>query len=413
MIRSELWMDIKELHRQGLSQRQIARRTGHSRNTIAKVLGQPLPQPFQKPRRKSCLDPFKPYLVQRWQTYRLRAPRLLVELQAQGYTGSINLVQRFLKTLKDEQTTQARATVRFETAPGQQAQADWAEVSRTEATTQQETNNQEAGKVYAFVMVLSFSRMLYVEFTTTMDLATLIACHQRAFAYFGGIPGSVLYDNMAQVRLPGSRELHPLMADFAAHHGFAVKTHQVRRPRTKGKVERMVDYLKDNFLCGRCFAGLADLQVQGRHWLEQTANSRVHATTGERPSDLLGREGLEPLSGLRPYVLAQRQARTVDVEGFVRLSGARYSVPPEHVGKRVIVVQQEQRIQVRVGDLVIAEHQAAPKGACAAQPEHVAAMWKASLSHTPRPAPQMHRAEWTDGAAVLVRPLSAYEEAAS
>lgn len=409
MIRSELWMDIKELHRQGLSQRQIARRTGHSRNTIAKVLGQPLPQPFHKPRRQSCLDPFKPYLVQRWQTYRLRAPRLLTELQAQGYTGSINLVQRYLKTLKDEQTTQARATVRFETAPGQQAQADWAEVNRQEVN-RQEVNNPKAAKVYAFVMVLSFSRMLYVEFTTSMDLASLIACHQRAFAYFGGIPGSVLYDNMAQVRLPGSRELHPLMADFAAYHGFAVKTHQVRRPRTKGKVERMVDYLKDNFLCGRSFAGLEDLQAQGRHWLEQTANCRVHATTGERPCDLLAREGLEPLSGLRSYVLAQRQARTVDVEGFVRLSGARYSVPPEHIGKRVLVVQQEQRIQVRVGDLVIAEHQAAPKGACAAQPEHVAAMWKVSLAHTPRTAPQMHRAEWTDGAAVVVRPLSAYEE---
>jgi len=309
--------------------------------------------------------------------------------------------------------------VRFQDAPQQEG--------KNPEGKHPEGKNPETGKVYAFVMVLSFSRMLYVEFTTTMDLATLMACHQRAFAYFGGIPASVLYDNMAQVRLPGSRALHPLMADFAAHQGFAVKTHQVRRPRTKGKVERMVDYLKDNFLCGRRFAGLEDLQGQGRHWLEQTANCRVHATTGEKPCDLLGREGLEPLSGLRPYVLAQRQARTVDVEGFVRLCGARYSVPPEHVGKRVIVIHQEQRIQVRVGDLVIAEHQAAPKGACAAQPEHVAAMWKLSLAHRPRSAPPIppadprhqeprhqeprHQAEWTDGAAVVVRPLSAYEEA--
>jgi hypothetical protein len=251
--------------------------------------------------------------------------------------------------------------------------------------------------------------MLYVEFTTAMDLPTLLACHQRAFSYLGGVPSSVLYDNMAQVRLPGSRELHPLMADFAAHHGFAVRTHQVRRPRTKGKVERMVDYLKDNFLCGRSFAGLDDLQGQGRHWLEQTANVRVHATTGERPCDLLAREGLACLSALRPYVLAQRHARTVDVEGFVRLLGARYSVPPEYVGQRVIVAQQERTIQVRVDDLVIAEHQAAPKGACAAQPEHVAAMWKASLAHTPRPAPRMHQAQWSDGTAVVVRPLCTYE----
>ena len=316
-------------------------------------------------------------------------------------------MQRFLKTLKDEQTTQARATVRFETAPGQQAQADWAEVGRFEDGAEG-----KSARVYAFVMVLSFSRLLYVEFTRSMDLPTLIACHQRAFAYFGGVPSSVLYDNMAQVRRPGGGDLHPLMADFAAHCGFAVKTHRVRRPRTKGKVERMVDYLKDNFLCGRAFAGPDDLAAQGRHWLEHTANCRVHATTGERPCDLLTREGLAPLSALRPYVLAQRHARTVDAEGFVRLGGARYSVPPEHVGQHVVVVQQEQSIRVRLGDLVIAEHPAAPPGACVAQPAHVAAMWQASLAHTPRTPPQVGGTQWADGDAVAVRPLSIYEQEA-
>lgn len=232
-------MDIKDLHRQGLSQRQIAARTGRSRKTVRKLLAQQTPQPFQRPPRKSRLDPFKPYLTSRYQQYGLSGVRLLAEIEAQGFTGSLDIVQRFLKTLKHEQAAKAKATVRFETAPGQQAQADWAEVVRFEGR-----------KIYAFVMVLSFSRMLYVEFTTSMDLPSLIACHQRAFVYFGGLPGSVLYDNMAQVRLPGSHALNPLMADFAAHHGFAVKTHQPYRPRTKGKVERMVDYLKDNFLRG-------------------------------------------------------------------------------------------------------------------------------------------------------------------
>lgn len=399
MIRPEQWMDIKDLHRQGLSVRQIARRTGHSRNTIAKILGQKTPQPLQKSRRESCLDPFTPYLSERWQTYGLSAPRLLEEIRAQGYTGSVNLIQRFLKTLRDEQTVRTKATVRFETAPGQQAQADWAEAIR-----------QEGKKIYAFVMVLSFSRMLYVEFTRSMDLPTLMGCHQRAFAYFGGIPGSILYDNMAQVRLPGSGELHPLFADFATHYGFAVRTHQVRRPRTKGKVERMVDYLKDNFLNGRSFAGFEDLSAQGLHWLEHVANVRLHATTGERPVALLSKEKLVPLSQVRPYVLARRHARRVDVEGFVRLAGARYSVPPEHVGKRVVVVQQEKTIQVRAGDLLVAEHAVAPKGACVADPDHVAAMWRVSLAQTTRPAP---KAQWRESSQVAARPLSVYEEAAA
>lgn len=395
-------MTIKDLQRQGLSQRKIAQLTGHSRNTIAKQLGQVSPKPFTRTPRKSRLDPFKPYLTERYQTYHLSAVRLLEEIRPQGYTGSINLVQRFLKTLKEEQVGKSKITVRFETAPGQQAQADWAEVGRGE----------DGGKLYAFVMVLSFSRMLYIEFTRSMALPELLACHQNAFACFGGIPGSILYDNMAQVRKPGSRELNALMVDFAAHYGFSVRTHQPYRPRTKGKVERMVDYLKDNFLNGRTFASLADLSAQGHHWQEK-ANGRVHATTGEKPAHLLVRESLTPFGAALPYVLAQRHERKVDVEGFVRLERSRYSVPPQFVGKKVLVVQREQQIEVRLGDLIIAEHRAAlSPGECVVKKEHVEAMWRESLSRTPTPVPKV-RFSALETEAVVVRPLSLYEEVAA
>ena len=396
MIGLETWMDVKDLHRQGLSQRQIAQATGLARNTIAKILTEPAPKPFQKPARKSCLDTYKPYLTQRWKAYHLRAPRLLEEIRAQGYEGSLNLVQRFLKTLKEEQTVRAKATVRFETPPGQQAQADWAHVGE-----------ERGQKIYAFVMVLSFSRLLYVEFTHSMDTPTLIACHQNAFAFFGGVTSSVLYDNMTQVRLIGGG-WNPLFADFAAHYGFTLKTHQVRRPRTKGKVERMVDYLQGNFLNGRTFAGFDDMAAQGRIWLEG-ANARLHATTGERPRDLLVKENLASLATLHPYVLAQRHERKVDAEGFVHLGRARYSVPPQYVGKPVIVVQQEHKIKVRVGDLIVAEHTLAPPGACVAVKEHVDAMWKETLQRSPQPTPQ---AQFTSAEAVRIPPLSIYEEVA-
>jgi transposase len=134
-------------------------------------------------------------------------------------------------------------------------------------------------------MVLSYSRMLYVEFTLQMRLEQLISCHQNAFDYFGGWTHSILYDNMAQVRLP-SGGLNPLMLDFVLHHGIKINTHRPYRPRTKGKVERSVGYLKDNFLKGRTFADLADLQTQGFDWQEQTANRRIHATTKQQPIEL-------------------------------------------------------------------------------------------------------------------------------
>lgn len=398
MIQWEQWMDIKELQRQGHSIHAIARLTGHGRNTVRKVLRQKAPEAFKTPKnRRTILDPYKPYLTQRYLEFALSGVRLFEEIKAQGYTGSLDTVQLFLKTLKAERVSKTKMTVRFETAPGQQAQADWAEVGRFENR-----------KVYAFVMVLSFSRMLYVEFTDTIALPELIRCHQNAFAYFGGIPGAVLYDNMAQVRQPGNRELNPLMADFAAHHGFTVKTHQPYRPRTKGKVERMVDYLKDNFLNGRTFAGKEDLAVQGHHWLG-VANTRIHSTTGERPADLLPRENLTPLSALNPYILAKRFERKVDVEGFVRLDRSRYSVPPQYVGKKVVVVSQEQQIRIRLGDTIIAEHtRAVAPGACVASKEHVEAMWRESLSRT-TPPPNAHFQE-TEAQGVEVRSLSCYEE---
>ena len=124
MIRMEEWMDIKELQRQGLSQRQIARLTGHSRNTIARVLAQVAPVPFAKPARRSCLEPYKPYVAERFEQFGLSARRLCQEIRVLGYTGSVDVVERFLRPLKQAQTVCAKATVRFETAPGEQVQAD-------------------------------------------------------------------------------------------------------------------------------------------------------------------------------------------------------------------------------------------------------------------------------------------------
>jgi transposase len=397
MIRWEQWMDVKQLHRQGLSKREIARQTGLSRNTVAKLLRQPAPEPFHKPARASSLDAFKPYLSERWDKYRLRAPRLMEEIQAQGYSGCINLVQRYLKTLRDTEVVKQRATVRFETAPGQQAQADWAHVGED-----------EFGKIYAFVTVLSFSRMLYVQFTRSMQTQELIRCHQGAFEYFGGVPACVLFDNQAQVRL-SSGDWNALFWDFSAHFGFTPRTHRPYRPRTKGKVERMVDYLKDNFLLGRAFAGFDDLAAQGRLWLEQ-ANSRVHATTGERPRDLLAREKLAPLSLVRPYVLARRQERRVDAEGYVHAASARYSVPPSYVGKRVVVVMGEQRIEVRHGDTLVAEHTRGAPGDCVAAAEHVEAMWKQTLERSVDPPSTLVDLRAADR--VVVPPLTHYDELA-
>lgn len=405
MLDVEEWMDIHQLAKAGHSIRAIARLTGRSRNTVAKLLAQNAPVPFQQRARASQLDPFKEYLEQRLSQFPLSAVRLFAEIQPMGYPGSISVLRRFLATRRGAEEAQARATVRFETPPGQQAQVDWAYCGSFPDAAGQPV------KIYVLVMVLGFSRMLYIQFTTSMELEQLLACHKEAFAFFGGWPRELLYDNMAQVRLPGNREWNPLYLDFAHHYGIVPRTCRVRRPRTKGKVERMVDYVKDNFLLGRRFADLLDLNAQGVHWLTHTANVRLHSTTGQRPVDLLAAEGLTAHASIVPYCFTQKQVRRVNAEGFVQLEKSRYSVPPEHVGQTVLVEAGEQTVTVRVGELIVAQHpRAKGAGACVTQAEHVAAMWKLCLAPEP-PQPEATLAwQVTFQEGVLQRPLSAYEQ---
>ena len=405
MLRMEEWMDIKMLKQEGHSIRKICELTGHSRNTVRKVLRSKAPQAFDKPERKSLLDEFKPYLEQRYQQCALSCVRLLDEIRSMGYGGGIDTVRRFVRTLKPATRARQKMTVRFETSPGKQSQADWAYCGRFPDATGKLVS------IYCFVIILAYSRAMYIEFTTSMKLPVLIGCHLRAFDFFGGWTETILYDNMKQVRI--DREtLNPLFVDFANHYGIGVKTHQPRRPRTKGKVERMVDYIKDNFLNGRSFADLLDLNAQGLRWLERVAHTRIHATTGQQPAVLLEQERahLIPLNSIAPYQLTLKDSRVVDASGFVRYRGSRYSVPPAHVGGTVLIEQSEAHLRIRSGDLIIAEHKlASSKGECVSQREHVEQLWRLSLKRAPEPQPNW---QVTFEQQVETPSLRLYEEAA-
>jgi transposase len=396
-------MDIKMLQLQGHSIRKIANLTGFSRNTVRRVLREKAPQPFQSPERGSKLDSFKDYVAARFLASGLSAVRLFEEIKTQGYSGSVITLRRFIRTLKADTQAKKKATVRFETAAGQQAQVDWAYCGQFK--------NQEGRmvKVYAFVMILGFSRMIYSCFTTSMDLPSLIRCHKQAFEFFGGLPKEVLYDNMKQVRLSLDK-WNPLFLDFANHYGFVPRTHRIYRPRTKGKVERAIHYLKDNFLTGRCFEDLTDLNAQNQHWLQHVANVRIHATTKERPVDLLPKEQLCPLAEVASYELAISALRKVDAEGFVHFERSRYSVPPEHCGKTVTVHQKERRITIQCDQLIIAEHEMASRAdSCVALPEHLQALWKQSTENSRAPLPSW---QIRFNQAVVTTPLSVYQEVA-
>lgn len=168
-------------------------------------------------------------------------------------------------------------------------------------------------KLYCFLMILGYSRMRYIEFVTDMSTNTLIRCHQNAFRYFGGYSEEILYDNMKQVvikRLLKQEDstLNRQFEDFAGFYGFKPILCRPYRGQTKGKVERTVQFVRDNFMVGIKYNSLVDLNGQALAWCNKV-NGKVHATTNEIPFERLKKESLSPLS--REYIIDKINLRRV------------------------------------------------------------------------------------------------------
>ena len=292
---------LKHYLESGLSKTAIARQLGVSRRVIYHWLttGQ-LEREVGEPaaRRRlglpTKLAPFHALIGERLDTCPdLSAIRLFDECRAAGYPGGYSQLKAFVAGIRPQPAPEP--IVRFETAPGQQAQFDFAEVRLP------------WGKRFALLVVLGYSRILCVEFVARQTALTVMRGLERAFAAFGGVPHEILFDQMKSVivedhRPTGGRLLeNPEFLRFAAHWGFRIRACRPYRAQTKGKVERPIRYLRENFLYGRTFLGDADLAEQCTRWLAR-ANQRVHGTTRVTPLSRLAEEqaALRPLAA-RPY----------------------------------------------------------------------------------------------------------------
>lgn len=325
-------LTLHELRAQGKSIHEIARLTGHSRNTVRKYLKlRDLPQPKPRPPRKSKLEPFKPHILGWLQEGIYNCEVLLEKLRAIGFTGGKTIVKDFVKALRPPRLP--KAVMRFETAPGEQAQVDWGVCKYRDPEGHERHVN-------AFVMTLGYSRDQYVEFVNRADISTFLRCFVHALEYFGGVPRVILFDNMKTVKIgmdaSGRPIWHPLFADFALAAGFQPRVCRPRRAQTKGKVENGIRFLKGNFWPGRRFTDLEDLNRQVRAWCEKVSR-RIHGTTGRRPCDMRTEERLQPLPA--PAVLASYlvETRPVSRDGFVSYDGCRYGVPWPLAGREVQV----------------------------------------------------------------------------
>ena len=223
--------------------------------------------------------------------------------------------------------------------------------------------NGQSHKVPVFTMILGHSRMRYVEFTKRCDLFSLQHCILNALEYYDGVPEIILTDNMKTVisgREAGQPIWNTSFLEFANDMGFVPKVCRIKRPQTKGKVERLVHSVKNNFMPGRIFTDIHDLNHQAVIWCDKI-NSRISYSTGHKPIDLLPKEKLLPLPSNLLCDRYRYETRSVSRDGFVSYDGVRYGVPWQYSGKQVTVRRVKGTLEILDGVLLVASHEIEPQ----------------------------------------------------
>ena len=279
------------------------------------------------------LDSFKPYIREILEKNPYTNGVLLFErLKARSYSGQISILRDTMAKIRKQLVT--TAIRRFETKPGLQAQVDWKEFGR-------QTVDGKEQKLYAFMMVLGYSRKVFVHFTTSMKMEAFLACHSLAFQYFGGVPKEILYDNMKTAFVydagKGTFQANRKLKALAVHHGFIPRRCRIRRPQTKGKVERAIGYLTSNFwprLAGLPLS-LDGLNEAKRAWLNRI-DEKIISDLGESRAERFKRERTS-LTPLPAAAFDAREVRDLMVsrEAAIQFETNRYSVPPRTIGETV------------------------------------------------------------------------------
>jgi len=328
--------EIVQRRQGGASLRAIATALGIARCTVTRVLARRQAQrdggaaPLSKPRQRgSIVDPFEPILKELLAKYpNLTNERALEELRARGFSGGYTVVRRRLGLLRPRAP---KAPVpRFETDPGMQAQMDY-------GVYDIDFTREGRRRVYLFSYMLGYSRRQYLRFVEAMDLTTTLREHVQAFHHLGGVARVCLYDNFKAVVLRHDADgafYNPKFLTFATHYGFRPQACQVRRPQTKGKVERKFFYVETNLLNGRTFDTLAHLNEVTAWWLHNVADQHVLRDFKESPLQRHAREQahLLPLPAC-DFDTAQVVYRHVNVEGYITHRLNLYSVPWSYIGQ--------------------------------------------------------------------------------
>lgn len=350
MIRSGTIIMIREKISQGKTDYSISKELNISKNTVKKYRQTPVyPHALKGSTRSSKLDPYKPEIEMLLKRGVYNCQVIFDHIREHGYIGKITILKDYVKQFRPAKI--APAVRRYESLPEQQAQVDWGICSYID-------ENGITHKVPAFAMIMSSSRAKYIEFTKRCDIYSLMWCMINAFEYFGGVPKVVLTDRMKTVLISmesGNPAWNKRFEEFAADIGFMPKVCRPRRPQTKGKVERLVEYLKDNFLPGRQFKDIDDLNHQAIEWCT-CVDSKPHGTTGDILLKALIEEPLLSLPANHILDKYRWETRKVTVDGFISYDGIRYDVPWQLSRKEVCVRVLHDNLEIYDGEVLITSH---------------------------------------------------------
>jgi len=352
MMTGELFIRLRQLYdHDHLSLCQISRVLNLNIKTVAKWAKRERWRSRPRVQRPSKLDAHKNLVVRLATEQGLSAVQILRRLREQGYAGGYTILKDYLSVVRPPRHP-AFLTLAY--APGECAQVDWGHAGKLHI-------GGAMRRLSFLVVVLCYSRQLYVEFTLGQAMEHFLGALQRALEYFNAVPRSVLIDNMKTAVLNHAAGLppvfHPRFLEFAQHYGFQPKACGVRQPQAKGRVENGVGYVKKSLLNGLELTGLTALNASAREWLDTVANVRIHSETREQPVVLFAKErsALLPLNPVPCDTSVSKPVRATHQFRIV-LDTNRYSVPSEYASQRMTLRLSDQRLWLYIGQKLIAEH---------------------------------------------------------
>ena len=350
MISYETFCQIRHLRdRDGLNRAQIAEELSLDLRTVGKWLDEKQFRPRKKSDRASKLDPFKSTIIKMIETHPYSAKQIFQRIQEEGFPGGYTIVRDYVSKMRPKRSA---AYLKLAFAPGECAQVDWGSFGVI-------TTGETRRRLSFFVMVMCYSRMMYLEFTVSQTMEHWLGCHQNALRFFGGVPKKIMVDNLKSAVIKRTIGQAPVFnqryLDFANHHGFAIVPCGVAKGNEKGRVESGVGYVKKNFLNGLTMPSLEALQRAGREWLDNTANQRIHGETRKKPVEMFVEERLNLLP-VQEYDCAAIMPLRASSQFRISLDSNRYSVPAEYANCKLTGKIYPDRICIYDQEKLIARH---------------------------------------------------------